>query len=215
MIMPQIQSMKRLLAAGSSAGLLVVALLSLQPVTAQASVTNAVWTIETKGGLAIQRFDQQVIPRVRSGSFKTKTFINMVLDRPGTTVERLALNMDMAGGVTNFYLSIWDTSTRQIGFRLTTNETTTLISDGDNLVFTTDAALIPNRPANWGGGYVRIAGSGRFVNGVPAKIKASLEGIFIDTRPGDLSGTTGIVTRAKISMTPGSPLRILPPQPQN
>ena len=61
----------------------------------------------------------------------------------------------------------------------------------------------------WGGGFLRIAGTGHIVKGVPAQLKGSAEGVFIDNRPGDLNGTTGLVLRARLN-TSNVPLRVLP-----
>src|SRR5205085_306348 len=111
-------------------------------------------------------------------------------------------------GRTNFYLTVYDKDGRQNARRVTSSENTVIISDGMNLAFSMEAPLVPNLP-QWGGGFVRIAGQGRFVNGVPAALHGNLEGVFVDTRPGDLNGTTGLVLRAKIN-TLRAPLRIQP-----
>jgi hypothetical protein len=178
---------------------------------AAAAVTNAIWQTKLKGTMVIQQFTSQVQPVTQQSKFKESDFLRMVLNQDPSRSEYLALNVDMAGGTTNFYLTVFDTSDRRNTLRLSVFETTTIISDGQDFVFTTEAPLVPS-PPNWGGGFLRIAGRGRFVNGVPTGVRATFSGTVVDNRPGDLQGTTGLVVRANMS-TSKAPLRILPPAP--
>lgn len=52
--------------------------------------------------------------------------------------------------------------------------------------------------STWGGGFVRIVGSGKIVNGVPAVLKGQITGYFIDTRPGRFEGDNGVVGTDKV-----------------
>ena len=120
----------------------------------------------------------------------------------------LGANLQMVGGQTNFFLSLYDRTNRRNSSRITTNEITTLISDGQHLTFTVEAPLVPTGNT-WGGGFLRIAGTGRIVKGVPAGLNGTVNGVFIDNRPGDLNGTTGLVLRARLT-TSAVPLSVLP-----
>lgn len=181
--------------------------------TAHASVTNAIWEAALTGTLGIQEFRASVTPYMSVAQFKKGAFLGLL--RSGGSSETLAFNADMVNNQTNFYLSVYSTASRQNITRVTANEVTTIISDGNGFIFSLDADLPRGGPptilaTTWGGGTIRITGRGRMINGTPALMKGSASGIFIDTRPGDLNGTTGLVTRARFS-TSGPPLRILPP----
>ncbi|MCG3149848.1 MAG: hypothetical protein PCFJNLEI_03313 [Verrucomicrobiae bacterium] len=175
---------------------------------ARASVTNAIWEARFFGDLAIQSFLPDVTPRASVSKIKKGTFLSIVLNTSPSGSQKLAFNVDMISGKTNFYLTVFDQSSRQNTLRVSTAERTTIISDGEKFIFSLDADLRPN-PPQWGGGFIRIVGRGRMVNGVPARLKGAATGVFVDNRPGDLNGTTGLVMRAKIS-TGGAPLRIQP-----
>jgi len=173
-----------------------------------ASLTNVIWEASLSGSLGIQAFKADVIHRMDVSKIKKGTFLSFVLNQGAGPSEKLALNIDMAQGQTNFYLTVYSTANRENSFRVTTGERTTIISDGVNLSFSLEADLQPNSP-QWGGGVIRIAGLGRMVNGVPGQLKGSVTGVFIDNRPDDLQGTTGIVLRGKFS-TSKAPLRVQP-----
>ena len=185
------------------AGVLIATLLCLNP--ARADITNVIWKATLTGNLAIQQHDAKLSPRMSIAKFTNKSFISMV---GGTGGEVVGVNVDMAGGKTNVFLSLYDGTNRKNALRITTNEITTVISDGKNLAFTVEAPLVPTG-ATWGGGFLRIAGTGHIVKGVPAQLNGSVEGVFIDNRPGDLNGTTGLVLRARLN-TSTVPLRVLP-----
>lgn len=188
--------------------------------TAYASLTNVIWEAKIQGKMAIQEFATSVEPRAKVTSFKSADFLRMVTGQSvagGSKVAQpLALNIDMVGGRTNLYLTTFNRDNRENQTRLTTNETTTMISDGANLIFSMEAPLlaggtngIAGIASTWGGGFVRIVGSGKIVNGVPAVLKGQITGYFIDTRPGDLKGTTGLLERTKFR-TSNAPLRVQP-----
>ncbi len=179
--------------------------------SARATVTNAIWTANAQGKMVIQGFDQRVVPIAKTASFKNRNFLEILIGRTPDATEKLALNIDMANNTTNFYLTVFSTSSRGNSFRVTTGEKTTLFQDSKQVVFTTEASVLPVN-SNLGGGSLRITGKAKLVNGVPSKFKAAVEGVLVDTRPGDLQGTTGLVVRAKIN-TLGAPLRIQPPRP--
>ena len=198
---------------------LIVAGMCLKP--AHADITNVIWQATLTGKLAIQQHDAKLLPRMSTAKFTNKSFISMVGGSAGsanagsTTIgtstsagEVLGVNIDMTGGQTNLFLSLYDRTNRKNSLRITTNEVTTMISDGKNLAFTVEAPLIPTSNT-WGGGFLRFAGTGHIVKGVPAQLSGSAEGVFIDNRPGDLNGTTGLVLRAKLN-TSNVPLRVLP-----
>ena len=185
------------------AAVLLATVLCLNP--AQADITNVIWKATLTGNLAIQQHDANLFPRMSVAKFSNKSFISMV---GGAGGDVLGVNVDMAGGKTNVFLSLYDGIERKNSFRITTNEITTLISDGKNLAFTVEAPLISTFNT-WGGGFLRIAGTGHIVKGVPAQLNGSVEGVFIDNRPGDLNGTTGLVLRARLN-TSTVPLRVLP-----
>ena len=189
--------------------------------SAQADITNIIWQATLTGQVAIQQHDAKLSPRMSTAKFTNKSFIAMLGGTAGsantgsTTIgtsssagEVLGVNIDMAGGQTNLFLSLYDQTNRKNSVRITTNEVTTMISDGKNLAFTVEAPLIPTSNT-WGGGFLRIAGTGHIVKGVPAQLTGSAAGVFIDNRPGDLNGTTGLVLRAKLN-TSNVPLRVLP-----
>jgi len=183
------------------AAVLIATVLCLNP--ARADITNVIWKATLTGKLAIQQHDAKLSPRMSIAKFTNKSFISMA---GGGDV--LGVNVDMAGGKTNVFLSLYDRTNRQNSLRITTNEITTVISDGRNLAFTVEAPLV-RTGATWGGGFLRIAGTGHIVKGVPAQLNGSVEGVFIDNRPGDLNGTTGLVLRARLN-TSTVPLRVLP-----
>lgn len=190
-------------------GLWALALMAALP--AHGNVTNAIWQARLKGRMVIQRFTSQVEPATQQATFKEGDFLRMVLNRDPDRSDVLAFNIDMVGGRTNFYLSVFNTAARQNSQRLSVFETTTLVADGQRLTFTMEAPL-SQTGIHWAGGYLRISGTGRFANGVPTRIRGRVTGLAVDTRPGDLRGTTGLVTRASIT-TGRAPLRILPPTP--
>jgi hypothetical protein len=176
--------------------------------SSRAGVTNAIWEARFGGSLVIQRFMQDVTPRTDVAKFKKGAFLGFVLNSSPSASQKLGFNIDMIGGRTNFYLTVFDQSSRRNTLRVTRNEQTIVLTDGSRLYFSLDAELIPYSP-QWGGGYIRIVGRARMVNGVPAGLRGKVTGAFVDNRPGDLNGTTGLVTRATIS-TRGAPLRIQP-----
>ena len=175
--------------------------------TAHADITNVIWQGALTGQMAIQRYDTKLVPQISIARFTNRSFLSRV---GGSTAANqvLGVNLVMVGGQTNLFLSIYDRNNRQNSLRLTTNETTTLVSDGKNLTFTVEAPMLKSG-STWGGGFIRIAGTGHIVKGVPSGLNVAVEGVFIDNRPGDLNGTTGLVMRAKIS-TSNAPLRVLP-----
>lgn len=242
---------------------------------AEARVTNAIWRASLNGELALatQSYSEHVEPRLEVAKFKTEDFLGILLDTAADTQNRLALNIDMANNVTNFYLSAYSSADREnfaiisppillntqvtlvsnAVLKITTNVSPALISitnnttvtqvailatnfttnavfdvsantnttaftnvktlviaDTKQLVFSISAGLVPRQTGgqgNFGGGFVQIVGRGRMVNGTPAGLHGTVSGWLLDNRPHDLHGTTGIVTRAKIS-TIKAPLRI-------
>ena len=187
---------------------IVTAVVWLNPAPAHADITNVIWQAKLAGKLAIQRYDAKLLPRISVAKFKAHDFISMVVGGTTGTNQVLGVNLVLAGGETNLYLSVYDSATRMNSSRITTNEVTTWVSDGKNLTFTSEAPLVTTN-STWGGGFVRIAGIGHLVKGVPAGLNGAVEGMFIDNRPGDLHGTTGLVVRARIS-TFRAPLRVQP-----
>ena len=185
--------------------------------SAYASLTNVIWEAKIQGKMAIQEFATSVEPRAKVTSFKSADFLRMVTGQSGAAgnklAQPLALNIDMVAGRTNLYLTTFNRDNRENQTRLTANETTTMISDGANLIFSMEAPLLAGGSngiaSTWGGGFVRIAGRGKIVNGVPAVLKGQITGYFIDTRPGDLKGTTGLLERTKFSSF-RAPLRVQP-----
>ena len=204
------------------APVMLAVILCLPTRAVRADITNIIWQAKLTGKMAIQQYDAKLVPRMSTAKFTTSSFISMVGGSAGATTigsttigtstsagDVLGVNFVMAGGQTNFYLSLYDRTNRKNTLRITTNEVMTLVSDGTNLTFTVEAPLIPTSNT-WGGGFLRIAGTGHIVKGVPAALNGAVEGVFIDNRPGDLNGTTGLVLQAKIS-TLNVPLRVLPP----
>jgi hypothetical protein len=173
-----------------------------------AGATNVIWQADTSGSLAIQVFTPQVEPRQKTATYNNKAFLRMILGENPKSTYKLAMNVDMQNTRTNIYLSIFDTETLENAYRLTTFENTTLISDGENLTFTVSATM-PAIGNDWGGGFIRMAGRGKMINGVPGSLKSSIQGWFIDINPTDIGGTTGVVLRAKINTT----ARVLRAQP--
>ena len=157
----------------------IMLLLCFTPPVAQAGITNVIWQATLAGQLAIQQYNGKLQPREQIANFKT-----------------------------NFYLSVYDKTNRQNFLRITTNETMALISDGKNLTFTIEAPMLTTN-STWGGGFLRIAGTGKIVSGVPGQLNAAVNGVFIDNRPSDLNGTTGLVIKATLS-TLSTPLRVQP-----
>lgn len=187
---------------------IVAAILWLNPRAAHADITNVIWQAKIAGKLEIQRYDAKLQPRVAVAKFTNRDFISMVAGSVTATNQVLGVNLVMAGGQTNLYLSVYDSASRMNSLRITTNEMTTWVSDGKNLTFTVEAPMLTTN-STWGGGFMRIAGTGHIVKGVPAALNGAVEGMFIDNRPGDLHGTTGLVVRARIS-TFNAPLRVQP-----
>ena len=200
--------------------LLMAAILWVNPRSAYADITNVIWQGALSGKLAIQQYNSKLIPRISIAKFTNKSFISMVGgSSSGTTIgsttvgtsasgEVLGINLVMAGGQTNFFLSLYDLTNRKNSIRITTNETVVLVSDGTNLTFTVEAPMVATRNT-WGGGFLRIAGTGRVVRGVPSALNGAVDGVLVDNRPGDLNGTTGLVLRARLT-TYNVPLRVLP-----
>jgi len=191
---------------------IAVAIMWLNPRAAQADITNIIWQAKLAGNLAIQRYDANLQPRISIAKFVTRDFISMVTGGTATATNQvLGVNLVMSGGQTNFYLSIYNSANRENSQRITTNEVATWVSDGKNLTFTVEAPMPPMLSTNgtWGGGIIRIAGVGHMVKGVPAGLSGAVEGMFIDNRPNDLLGTTGLVVQARIS-TFNAPLRVQP-----
>lgn len=202
-------TLARQLSRVATAVILSVCGLVFAPMSQAGGPTNVIWEATFSGTLAIQDYDQQVTPRLASSPFKEGDFLSF-LGLPSGDLT-VAVNVDMTGSRTNLYLTIYDRVSRQNLERITTAENTTLIQDGQNLTFTMDARM-PANPPSWGGGQLRIAGRGKIVDGIPAAFKGNVTGVFVDLRPGDIGGTTGLVVRAKIS-TAGKPARVQPPVP--
>ena len=186
----------------------VTLLLCFTPPVAQANITNVIWQATLAGQLAIQQYNGKLQPREQIASFKNSDFLTMVVGGASTTNVVLGVNFVMSGGQTNFYLSVYVKTNRQNFLRITTNETMALISDGKNLTFTIEAPMLTTN-STWGGGFLRIAGTGKIVSGVPGQLNAAVNGVFIDNRPSDLNGTTGLVIKATLS-TLSTPLRVQP-----
>jgi hypothetical protein len=174
----------------------------------EAAATNVIWQATLTGTLGIQGFAANAQPRLESTKLKTADFLRIVTGGVISGGEVLAVNIDLQGTDANFILTVFDKTSRQNIQRLSINETTTLISDGKNLVFSWDAPLVTGL-GDLRGGRFKITGKGKISSGVPAALKANVEGILIDARPGDLGGTTGVVLRATLT-TVGAPLRVQP-----
>ncbi|MEI6083977.1 MAG: hypothetical protein WCS70_06715 [Verrucomicrobiota bacterium] len=175
----------------------------------KASVTNVIWEAAFSGTLGIQAYKPDVTPRMDVAQFKKKTLLRFAGLQPNSS-EVLALNIDMAQGRTNFYITNFNKDTRQNGARLSVNEKTTIISDGADLTFSFESFLVPTPGStNFGGGFIRFTGRGRLFNGVPSVLKGAVTGYLVDQNPSDLNGTTGLLLRASISTTK-APLRVLP-----
>jgi hypothetical protein len=164
---------------------------------ASAAIDEAIWEIKVQGVLGIQDFTSGIQPRLQSAGFKTKDFMRIVLGRTPATSESLALTIQMRGGTTNMFLSVFDRISRQNTVRLTTGETTVVLADNKNLSFSMAGQVLPFSTSR--GGRVRLAGRGRVVEGIPAGLRANVGGLLVDGRPGDLGGTTGVVLRATMS----------------
>ena len=162
----------------------------------QAALDEVIWQATMSGSLGIQEFSSSIEPRLQRAGLGTKRFMTIVIGRAPDNSEKLALNVDMRGGATNIYLSVYNTVQRSSTLRLTASETTTMLTDGERISFTMDGLL--RTAPNFGGGRVRLAGTGRMVQGVPTGLRANMTGILVDTRPTDLRGTTGLVLRATI-----------------
>ena len=204
---------------------MIAATLWVTPRIVQADITNVIWQAQIAGKLAIQQYDSKLQPRIGTAKFKTSTFISMITgSTPGagstaspiiagangtaTTTEYLGFNIVIVGGQNNFYLSVYDSSIRANSLRITTNEVTTWVTDGKNLTFTVEAPMLTTN-STWGGGFIRIAGTGQMVKGIPARLTGAVDGMVVDNRPGDLHGTTGLVMQARIS-TSKAPFRVQP-----
>ena len=175
---------------------------------ARAQISNVIWKANFSGSLSIQEFDANLNPRQKTAGFKKNDFLRMVLGTASTN-EVLALRANLQSNNTiAVALTIFDTVARQDTLLIGSSSSGIMLSDGTNFVFTAD---IPMPPLNavWQGGRLKLSGRGGVVRGAPVKLQANVEGFFIDTRPTDIGGTTGILTRATIK-TVGAPLRVQP-----
>lgn len=177
------------------------------------NVTNIIWRVDIKAGLATQNYDVNVFPIVSKAKVGTAEFLAFVLGREPAAGEVLALNLDLRAGTTNIYLSVFSTNTRSNSVLISqpTNSLTTALIDCTNMSFAVDAPL-PATSATWLGGRLQLTGTGKLgANGfAPVKVKGSLGGFIVDGRPADVGGSTAIVTRATMKIR-GTPLRVQPP----
>ena len=142
---------------------MIAASVWLNPHPVQADITNVIWQATLSGKLAIQQYNVKLQPRMVVAKFTNRDFISMVEGTTTATNQVLGVNLVMVGGQTNFYLSVYDSSTRMNALRITTNEITTLVSDGNKLTFTVEAPILSSTTTNgtWGGGFIRAHGQGR------------------------------------------------------
>jgi hypothetical protein len=176
---------------------------------ARAQVTNIIWKASLTGQLGIQQFDTKMNPYVRTASFNTINFLTMVLGGTPPTNSVLALNYEAFNGQTNYFLSVFDTVGLTNTLRISTGEAATILRYTTGFLFTESMALPPVSPT-WGGGLFQLSGHTATSHSTPTTVSATIQGFVTDTRPTDLNGTTGILTRATIQ-TIGNPLRVQPP----
>ncbi len=176
---------------------------------AHAQVTNIIWRANFSGTLGIQQFDKQLNPLVKTAPFKSVNFLTMVLGGSPPTNSVLALNFEAFGGKTNYFLSVFDTVGLTNTLRISTAETTTILRDKTQFIFT-ESMPLPPVGATWGGGLIQLSGRAKTSRSTPTTVSATVEGFFTDTRPTDLNGTTGVLMQATIQ-TIGNPVRVQPP----
>ena len=208
---PQRQSFRATLALVGAGGLWLAAAMG-----AAAQTTNIVWRAQLTGVLGIQEYRANLTPHMTVAAFGTKDLVRMVTGTALATGQSLALDVEMQGGVTNLYLSLYDRINRVAVRRFTAGESTLLFQDGTKFAVTADLP-IPSSvisgsnavPTGLAYGLLRIAGTGREVRGIPASFQTTVRGFLIDPRTGE-GGTTSLIMRATLSAG-GVPLKIQPP----
>jgi hypothetical protein len=193
-------------------GLMGVAV-ALTASVARAQISNVIWKASFAGTLNIQEFDANLNPRQQSAGFNTSAFLRMVSGTAQTSNQVLSVSVSFLPNspTGTIVLAIYDTTARQNTLpTIGTNSSSVVLYDGTNYVFTADIPMPPPSPTStWQGGFLKLAGRASAIRGTPVRLQASAEGFFIDLRPSDIGGTTGILTRATIS-TVGAPLRVQP-----
>jgi hypothetical protein len=178
-------------------------------------VTSITWRADLRGTLAVERFNEKVLPFIRIADFNRRDFLRIILGRPASSNETLALTFELANpnNGTNIFLSVYNTDTLSHEYRTGSSRTIALL-DNRHGAFTSHIAVpesflfIPG--SFFGGGDIQISGVVQQPRTVPAAIRGRVAGLLVDIRPEDLNGTTGIIMHATIN-TRGKPLRVQPP----
>jgi hypothetical protein len=169
-----------------------------------AQTTNIIWKADFRGLIGIQQHTPTLERVMQQAKYKTGDFLKMILGSQQPTNLVLALNINVQGGATNLFLSVYNTVTRQNLYRVTTNEVSVLLEDNKQYSSSTSTAIAGGR------GELQIAGRGIKAHGYPITMKAQVKGYLIDPFPSDIGGTTGTILRATLK-TSGKPLRVEPP----
>lgn len=176
---------------------------SLASGVSHAQTTNIIWKVKVKGEMGIQQHTTQLDRVIEKAKFKSQDVIRMIFGFTPTENQVLALNINVQGGQTNLFLSVYSKAIRQNIALLTTNNVTVLLQDNKQYSSVAYGEVVGGR------GEFRIAGRGKQSHGFPITQSAKMSGYLLDPLPSDIGGTTGLILRATVK-TSGKPLRVDP-----
>lgn len=187
---------------------LLTILLAVVAGTARAQLSNVVLQAPISGVLGVQDIGQNSQVVLSQAAFNSDTLLTIIGISPQPN-HVIALNFDLLNGRTNLSLLVFDKGFDGpvAGENITTAESTTFISDGQNFMFRL-SARVPTRFPEFAGGLLEIAGHGQIRDGLPTRVTASVRGLLVDARPFDTGGSTGVIMRATLKT--GATLRRRP-----